>query len=255
MVLDTKWKRFKFSSGNKLLCVLLACVMIAILMFNSLQLVKLVSFYQEDVFQQKTTSFYETYPFKIALSANMRSIEGTVTANAREKERKVYIDSAFTAYKKAELENRLSDEEVQALIDRYIKDDGEDEWDWYYDEFDENSSLPSEISFDNVTYYRGEDGNYYSACMTYKDQSIVSYKGNENEIKFGYSDEAAEGKLHNGYYSYQGIYYDSYYNDVTYYENLKNIQYYAVHQDGTVITNVKTDTLLCRHDLDKRNRH
>lgn len=241
MVLDTKWKRFKFSSGNKLLCVLLACVMVAVLMCNLLQFVKFGAFYRDDFFKQEITSFYETYPFQRAFNQYIHSIEYDLTANAREKERNAYVNSFFTAYKKAELENRLSDEEAQALIDNYKASYGEGEldWDWYYEEYGEYPSDLSEIRLDDIRYYRGEDGNYYSKYMAY-DKSIVSYEDNKDGINFGYNDDIAEDRIESYYNNHYNYYFDDYYKDRSY-ENLKNIRYYAVHNDKTVITNVTSD--------------
>ncbi|MDE5996205.1 MAG: YlbF family regulator, partial [Eubacterium sp.] len=235
--MDTKWKRFKFSSGNKLLCVLLALLMVACLMSNAIQLAKFISFYEEDVYKQNTTSFYETGRFSNLLYGKLDSIQHDVTYKAREKRKQAYIENFYAAYKKAEKENRLSDEEAQALIDQYKK---EQNWDEYYEEFGEYPSNLSDIWVADKHYYRGDDGYYYSKFMYYSDQRLNDNAYADDGIAFGRDEYSARNLI--------GEYYDKYVDDIISYirtgiddSSLKNIQFYAVHNDGTVVTNVETD--------------
>ena len=100
--MDTRWKKYKYSSGNKLLCVLLALLMVACLMSNVVQLARFLPFYGEDVFQQSVTSFYKTHSFKDLLVRNIASIQYDLTFDARNREKEEYIDTYYAAYKKAE---------------------------------------------------------------------------------------------------------------------------------------------------------
>lgn len=227
MVLDTKWKKFKYSSGNKLLCVLLALLMVACLMSNVVQLAKFFSFYGEDVLKQETTSFYETDFFRTMLRKNLDSVQVDVTNNEREKDRQKFIDNFYAAYKKAEQENRLSEAEVM----KYISAD--ESYDVSYDETTEY------LRFDTgEMVYRGNDGYYYTKYML-SDQKLNDANYNADGINFGHNEETARNMI-GAYYDNQSDVNGYYYR--TDYISLKNIQFYAVHNDGTVVTNVGTDT-------------
>ena len=266
MVLDTKWKNYKYSSGNKLVCVLLAFLMVAVLMTNVVQLAKYLPFYGEDVFQEDTVSFYETYPFRNMLQKNLSSLQFDLTSNATDTEREKYVDSFYAAYKKAEKEDRLSEKEKEEIISTAKEKYAQEAQYEYDEEFDEDvdedygvetttvpyvnydtdvdESFLSEIWINGKYYYRGDDGNYYTKYMCIDDRSLltasVSYDGydedEENSIRFGRIEEDVRSAVRNYYDTEANIYrYDF---DVNY-SALKNIQYYAVHKDGTVITNVE----------------
>ncbi|MDE5605659.1 MAG: GHKL domain-containing protein [Eubacterium sp.] len=238
--MDTKWKKFKYSSGNKLLCVLLAFFMVAVLMTNVIQLAKFIEFYGDDVFKKETTSFYETRPFENMLSRSFYSLQYDLTSNAREKEKQKYIDSFYAAYKKAAKKNRVSEAEKQKIISS-----AEEERQYYYDDYvdydyDEvpDESYLYEIWTDGKHYYRGNDGNYYTKYMSYKDQSLKDAADSEYNIDFGWREKDARSLI-SDYYDQHKAYGVNYGTDYAY---LKNIQFYAVHKDGTVITNVEKNT-------------
>lgn len=230
MVLDTKWKKFKYSNGNKLLCVLLALLMVACLMSNVVQLARFLPFYGEDVFQQSVTSFYKTHSFKDLLVRNIASIQYDLTFDARNREKEEYIDTFYAAYKKAEKENRLSEAEVM----NYISID--ESYDVLYME------TTKYLQFDTgKIVYSGEDGCYYTHYMRYANQQLNDANYDDDGINFGHDEKTAREMIGNYYESNKKTYYDYYY-DGTGYTDLENIRYYAVHNDGTIITNVKTDT-------------
>ncbi|MDE6658633.1 MAG: hypothetical protein K2K01_00775, partial [Eubacterium sp.] len=219
--MDTKWKNYKYSSGNKLVCVLLAFLMVAVLMTNVVQLAKYLPFYGEDIFKEETVSFYETYPFRNMLQKNLSSLQNDLTFNAMDKEREKYVDSFYSAYKKAEKENRLSKKEKEEIIstakEKYAQEaqyEYDEEFDEEYDEYDEEVTMAettthvsvdyntdydkgylSEIWINGKYYYRGDDGNYYTKYMRIDDQSLltssVSYDEDEevNSISFGRTED------------------------------------------------------------------
>lgn len=229
MVLDTKWKKYKYSSGNKFLCVLLALLMVACFMSNVVKLTKFLTFYGDDVFKQNTASFYDTGSFRSMLWKHLSSIEFDVTYNSREKEKKDYIDDIYAKYKKAEKKNRLSETEII----KYIPDDEDIKYEY---------SQGIAIYLNNgKMVHKGDDGYCYSKYMLIDDQSLIDL-GNDvarEGINFGLNENTAREVIGDCYDNEKGML--NYYNNADY-ASLKNIQYYAVHKDGTVITNVKTDT-------------
>lgn len=229
MVLDTRWKKYKYSSGNKLLCVLLALLMVACLMSNVVQLAKVFAFYGDDVLKQETTSFYETNFFQNMLRRNLDSVQTDVTRNAREKEKQAYIDNFYVAYKKAEKENRLSEAEVMKHISEDELNNDYYEGEMKYFELD-----------NGVMVYMGENGYYYTKYMLYADQRLKDANNDLDGINFGHEEDYARSLIGDYFDSQSDVKRYYYYNDD--YASLKNIQFYAVHEDGTVITNVETDT-------------
>lgn len=243
MVLDTKWKKFKYSSGNKLLCVLLAFLMIAVIMTNCIQFAKFFEFYGDDVFKKETTSFYETHPFRNMLRKNLSSLQFDLTYNERENEKQKYIDNFYAAYKKAEKKNRVSEAKKKEIIS-IAEENREDYYDDYDVEYDTDidKSYLLELWTNGKYYYRGDDGNYYTKNMLFADQSLVNAGTNDygNEwIRFG----CDEDEVRNSASEYYDTESDAYrYDYGANYFALKNIRYYAVHKDGTVITNVEKNT-------------
>lgn len=238
MVLDTKWKKFKYSSGNKLLCVLLALLMVACLMSNAVQLTKSFSFYGEDVLKKDTISFYETYPFCNLLMKNLSSIQYDLTSDERAKEKQDYIDSFYKAYKKAEKENQLSSVNIRGVFSDYeYTDDGE-----YEAIYADYSGEPYVIGVleDGRSFYKGDDGYYYTKYMMYDNHRLNDANDEIDGVNFGRDENTVRGIVENYYNSNYGD--GNYFNYRTDYASLKNIQFYAVHEDGTVITNVDTDT-------------
>ena len=238
MVLDTKWKKFKYSSGNKLLCVLLALLMVACLMSNAVQLTKSFSFYGEDVLKKDTISFYETYPFCNLLMKNLSSIQYDLTSDERAKEKQDYIDSFYKAYKKAEKENQLSSVNIRGVFSDYeYTDDGE-----YEAIYADYSGEPYVIGVleDGRSFYKGDDGYYYTKYMMYDNHRLNDANDEPDGVNFGRDENTVRGIVENYYNSNYGD--GNYFNYRTDYASLKNIQFYAVHEDGTVITNVDTDT-------------
>ena len=85
--MDTRWKKYKYSNGNKLLCVLLALLMVACLMSNVVQLASCLSFYGENVLKQNISEFYDTASFKRMLRENLDSIQYDLIINEKEQEK------------------------------------------------------------------------------------------------------------------------------------------------------------------------
>lgn len=229
MVLDIKWKKFKYSNGNKLLCVLLALLMVACLMSNVVQLASCLSFYGENVLKQNISEFYDTASFKRMLRENLDSIQYDLIINEKEQEKQAYIDSFYKAYKKAENENRLNKDEVRRII--YTTEE--------YGDNSDNSYAIGELE-DGRKVYEGDDGFYYTQYMLYSDQRLYNANHSDDGINFGHDEETARNMIRQYYDNYISDWGGQEYYGLNYI-SLKNIQYYAVHNDGTVITNVETN--------------
>ena len=241
MVLDTKWKKYKYSNGNKLLCVLLALLMVACLMLNVVQLVRFVPFYGEDVFKEETTSFYDTYPFRQIMDQTVESIEHDLTYDARVAEMDKYFDAFYAEYLKGAEESRIDKTEVFELL----ADDDDDyylygeEYDNAYDYYCGQPNTVGRLT-DGRHFYCGDDGYFYTKFMTY-DKSIVNAEDSDKGINFGHSEDAVREWVASEYYSQNPTRDPDYYYHGYDYSALKNILYYGVNTDGKVITNVTTN--------------
>ncbi|MBD5083199.1 MAG: GHKL domain-containing protein [Clostridiales bacterium] len=239
MVLDTKWKKYKYSNGNKLLCVLLALLMVACLMLNVVQLVRFVPFYGEDIFKEETTSFYDTDPFRQIMDQTVESIEHDLTYDARVAEMDKYFDAFYAEYLKGAEESRIDSKEVQELLpddaDDYFYYDYETAYDYYCGQRNTVGQLT-----DGRYFYCGDDGYFYTKYMLY-DKSIVNAEDSDKGINFGHSEDAVREWVASEYYSQNPTRDPDYYYHGYDYSALKNILYYGVNTDGKVITNVTTN--------------
>ncbi len=116
--MDTKWKKYKYSSLNKALCVLLACFMAAVLMSNGLSLIRYCVFFgnEKNFLNPEKNNFYTSAAFENNFLEDISSVENVITNSARVQQKRDYIDSFFANYKQAERENRLSDAEVLSIV-------------------------------------------------------------------------------------------------------------------------------------------
>ncbi|MDE6723366.1 MAG: hypothetical protein K2J55_04140, partial [Eubacterium sp.] len=243
--MDTKWKKFKYSNGNKLLCVLLALLMVACLMLNVVQLAKFLPFYGEDVFKEETKSVYDTEPFQNIVRGSMYSIRYDLTIDARLAERDKFVDDFYAEYLKAAEESRIDGTEIFGLISEIDGDYYDVYGDIYENAYDYYCGQPNTVGQleDGRYFYCGDDGYFYTKFMLY-DKSIVDAGDSDNGVNFGHSEEETRKMIERYYYEnnpnsdpaiigYYG------YGD---YNSLKNILYYGVHKDGKVITNVTANT-------------
>lgn len=229
MVLDTKWKKYKFSNTNKLLCVLLSCFMAVVMMSNVMSLLQYCVFFgnEKDFLNPDKVDFYASSAFKVNLGADMESIEISLTGPAREQKKQNYINSFLANYKKAGLENRLSDVEVLSIA--YSEPDV-----YYGDDRAQGGYYKSGYLSDGRAYYQGDDGYYYTHFMVYEDQSLALPDDSRSGINFGHSDSLAVDMIR--YYYYNNLENSNVYYETSYNKN-KNISYYASYGDE-VITNV-----------------
>ncbi|MDE6506770.1 MAG: hypothetical protein K2K71_05945, partial [Eubacterium sp.] len=230
MVLDTKWKKYKYSGANKALCVLIACFFAAALMLNIMSLVKYAVFFEDNLFNSDKVGFYNSYVFKHSLSVDVDSVFYNTNSGADyqayETEQNEYVENGLATYKEAEENCRLSDDEVA----NYQNSDN-----YEYDDFGEYYETTD--AYYSKGYYKGDDGYYYNKTFSFENFAVTDdlYSG----MDFGHSDEEAidllKGHYNSTHSSGTG---HSYYWSHSYYQNLKNVQYYIENTDGTVDTNV-----------------
>lgn len=233
MALDTKWKKYKYSSLNKALCVLLACFMAAVLMSNGLSLIRYCVFFgnEKNFLNPEKNNFYTSAAFENNFLEDISSVENVITNSARVQQKRDYIDSFFANYKQAERENRLSDAEVLSIV--YGEEDV-----YYGDNESQDGHYKSGHLKDGRAYYQGDDGYYYTCFMVYEDQSLAVPEDSRSGINFGHSDSLARNMISQYYTSISNY---SYYNSP--YGSNKNISYYASYGDE-VITNVSDTAAL-----------
>ena len=229
MVLDTRWKRFKYSNGNKWLCVVLALVMAAVFVINGFSLIKCVSFFNDDDFiNTKDRSFYSSYLFSYSMNRDIQTIVEHVTYDENVKKyyeaEAAYVEKAMALYRAEEETNRLSDEEI-ADYERELNASGINAPDYNY--------------FLDMWYgiYDGEDGYYYRNDFDFDKLTTADYYGSYH-LDFGHTDERAQELLED---HFSNDNYNSYVPDDFYWRwlgDLKNIKYYGVSDQGAAYTNV-----------------
>lgn len=241
MVLDTRWKRFKYSNGSKLLCVILALVMAAVFVLNGLALILCNEFFdEEDFIKSENRSFFGSYVFALNINRDITTIVEQVNYNEELKQfaqaQAEYVETAMKNYRAEEAKNRLSDEDIAKYIERLHNDEGiyNAEQGYYYnDDYNDKAYLNT---YYNI--YTGYDGYWYKTDFDFDEVTTASYVSG-NHMNFGHTDERAREMLKNHfrndhYNDYVSL--DYYYRDIG---TLENIKYYGENNDGTVFTNVE----------------
>ena len=246
MVLDTRWKKFKYSNGSKLLCVILALVMAAVFVLNGLSLILCNEFFdEEDFIKSENRSFFGSYVFALNINRDITTIVEQVNYNEELKQfaqaQEEYVEAAMKNYRAEEAKNRLSNEDIAGYIAQLHNDDSiySSEEDYYYsDDYDDKYYLKV---YYNI--YTGHDGNWYKTDFDFDEMTTASYMSGSH-MNFGHTDERAREMLKNHfrndhYNDYVSL--DYYYRDIG---TLENIKYYGENNDGTVFTNVENGEAL-----------
>ena len=246
MVLDTRWKKFKYSNGSKLLCVVLALVMAATFVLNGLALILCSEFFdEEDFLKSENRSFFGSYVFALNINRDISTIVEQVNYNEELKQfaqaQAEYVETAMKNYRAEEAKNRLSDEDIAKYIERLHNDEGiyNAEQGYYYnDDYNDKAYLNT---YYNI--YTGYDGYWYKTDFDFDELTTASYVSGSH-MNFGHNDERAKAMLtehfrNHHYDDYVSL--DYYYRDIG---TLENIRYYGENNDGTVFTNVEDSTAL-----------
>ena len=237
--MDTRWKRFKYSSGNKTLCVLLALVMVVVIVSNSISICKALAIFEDDVFKTHETNYKDSQYFVLSLDFDIERVFRAVGLSVAQREYQeaedAYAEKALKAYKAEGEKNRLSPEEIEKYIEMLHDDDSiwDEYYGEYYDDYDDRYYLSS---YYNI--YYSDDHNWYKADFNY--ESLTATNVASYNIAFGHSDAKTEGMLRDWFYAHKYREYVSIDAEGDYYgsqlSELKNLKYYA--ENGIVCTNV-----------------
>lgn len=238
MVLDTKWTKFKYSNFNKILCVLISCALASVMALNAISLIIYCQFFSNaDSFLNPNDNFYATNVFKENFYNFVWALERDISENEKNLLKEEYINDFLAEYRAAELEDRLSDEEVLSIVydDDYYSGDEESAY----------GSYQSGMLKDGRKFYKGDDGYYYTHFMVFSDRSLAEPDYYEQGINFGHDDDVAEEMI-DYYYcnktdSSEWYYRSSY--DLRY-TDLKNVSYYAVFGNEVAANVSDTDELI-----------
>ncbi|MBR6531654.1 MAG: hypothetical protein IKT61_04060 [Clostridia bacterium] len=205
MVLDTRLKKIKYSWFTKLLCVVLSCVFAVSAIVSFLPL------------------FY-----RWVITDGMLNIDKDVT---------MYDTSSFINYVRHDIYNLIEAAEVNTDKARYEADkkkcvddivaqfnEAKAEW-----KANNGIKIVEYHDYSEEVYYESQDFNHHGATVT--DYNIL--------LDFNKTAEQVEQLVEEQFEAY---YYDWYVgnHDITEFELLKNVRYYAEAKDGTVVSNVES---------------
>lgn len=205
MVLDTRLKKFKYSWFTKLLCIVMSCFFAV----------------------SGVISFIPLFSRWI-ISDGMLNIDKDVT---------MYDTSSFINYVRHDIYNLIEAAEVNTDKARYEADkkkcvddivaqfnEAKAEW-----EANNGIKIVEYHDYSEEVYYESQDFNHHGATVT--DYNIL--------LDFNKTAEQVEQLVEEQFEAY---YYDWYVgdHDITEFELLKNVRYYAEAKDGTVVSNVES---------------
>lgn len=206
MVLDTRWKNFKYSWFTKLVCILLACVCAVSCVLSFMPLFYRFIITNGNLKVDEKVTVYDTTSFVNYVSQDISRIIELSQRNQNiarfEAEKKKCVDSIVAQF--------VKEQEIWKAnggkIEYYYEDDYE--------------------GFTQVEYYSGKNFSYRG---DYSDTSVwLDFSHDVKQIT-----SQVEGDFTANFYnSFVGRV------DEQSLEELRNVRYYAVASDGTVISNV-----------------
>lgn len=206
MVLDTRWKNFKYSWFTKLVCILLACVCAVSCVLSFMPLFYRFIITNGNLKVDEKVTVYDTTSF---VNYVMQDISRIIELSQRnqniarfEAEKKKCVDSIVAQFVKEQEIWRANGGKIE-----------------YYYEDDYNG-------FTQIEYYSGKNFSYRG---DYSDTSVwLDFSHDVKQIT-----SQVEGDFTANFYnSFVG------HIDEQSLEELRNVRYYAVASDGTVISNV-----------------
>lgn len=234
--MDTKWTKFKFSKFNKVLCAFLGCLMAALCGFNGIGALVRVELYGLQALTGDNTRTVDSTIFKENFASDIQKIIDDVSHNENQ--------ATYDAAKASAAQRGL---EVYKILTAYAKtaatettttlqsDSGGDESVTQITA-PSDEQLRSSLSQYGVSDYGFEDGKvFFQLPIRELPESELSVS-----LSSGLADDNAKSqiarKFGNNFYRY-------YCNDTNEAGEsdslaLKNIQYYAVYDDGSVASNI-----------------
>ncbi len=234
--MDTKWTKFKFSKFNKVLCAFLGCLMAALCGFNGIGALVRVELYGLQALTGDNTRTVDSTIFKENFASDIQKIIDDVSHNENQ--------ATYDAAKASAAQRGL---EVYKILTAYAKtattettttlqsDSGGDESVTQITA-PSDEQLRSNLSQYGVSDYGFEDDKvFFQLPIRELPESELSVS-----LSSGLTDDNAKSqiarKFGNNFYRY-------YCNDTNEAGEsdslaLKNIQYYAVYDDGSVASNI-----------------
>lgn len=206
MVLDTRWKNFKYSWFTKLVCILLACVCAVSCVLSFMPLFYRFIITNGNLKVDEKVTVYDTTSFVNYVRQDISRIIELSQRNQNiarfEAEKKKCVDSIVAQF--------VKEQEI------WKANGGKIEY-YYEDDYD---------GFTQVEYYSGKNFSYRG---NYSDTSVwLDFSHDVKQIT-----SQVEGDFTANFYnSFVG------HIDEQSLEELRNVRYYAVASDGTVISNV-----------------
>ena len=210
--MDTKWKRYKYSKFNKILCFALACVFLVIA-FSQISTIVFKIWYGG--YTDKNDSFISSDFFRTTLSGDLSEITQSLRYETERKEASAYYESAvedaFKAYKREEKKALVSKSTINELVKQALEESGNPDT---YDDVD----LINNVF--NMHIYKGNDGNYYD--LDFDTHTLEAADIQSDHINFGKTDKNAKEMIKEFLMSnvFVSEYYDSPFNP-----DFKNILY------------------------------
>lgn len=247
--MDTKWIKFKYSSFNKLLCALIACVFAGVFVLNGLSVLNYLEFFSpETIIEAESPDIYDTYQFKSNLNEDMQIVIDDVSHNENQ--------ATYDAAKQKTVEKA---KEVFYLIKaEQERQRAEEEKKEYYQDLEETGEIDEVVTMipydfslelgEDVTYYNFGD-NECSFYISIGDEKLKESSGCEFNLDFSLNDDELTNSLNT---QFGNTIYRYYCNDTSEAGesaerlSLENVRYYAEYPDGSVATNVNNPDVFLR---------
>lgn len=208
MVLDTRWKNFKYSWFTKLVCILLACLCAVSCVLNFMPLFYRFIITNGNLKPEEKVTVYDTTSFVNYVRQDISSIIELSQRNQNiarfEDEKKKCVDSIVAQF--------VKEQEIWKANGGKIEH-------YYEDDYDGTG-------YTQIEHYSGKNFSYQS------ETADVSFWLNFSDDVKRVTSQIEGGFTADCYSSYVG-----HVNEQSL-EELRNVRYYAVASDGTVISNV-----------------
>lgn len=243
MDLDTRWTKYKYSSFNKFLCVLIACIFAAVFALNGLSVIKYIACFGVDsVFLSEDLDIYHTDEFLMNFSDSVKIIIDDVSHNENQKAydlaKQNTVDRAMQIFEEAkqykEAESKFHEEYTEN--DDYSED--------YFDVevttmIDYDYNWESRISSYSDVGGFNDYGNYFSLFLNCSDQTAnisISFEADYSLTSEQAREDFSKQFGNDAYYTFCHNTEDA--GESADLE-LQNIKYYAEYTDGSIATNVE----------------
>lgn len=218
MDLDTKWTKFKYSNFNKLLCVILACFMLAQVVLNVIPAINYVYVFEGNSFNSKDKTIYNFHRLWECVNSDINHVLEEADYNYQ--------------HKKA-IEHK--DKILNEVVSKYLSESQEKGF-----TYQEALNTYGE-SFEDNHYYLGKNNliyfeDYFEYDIENVDSKIIQFSAEY----YGEDEKSIRNIFEQQFWSYVN---DDYKNEDNPYLSanleIKNMDYYVEHIDGTVVTNVE----------------